>query len=104
ALVARLAAVDGVRTAIGDVTFSATTEGLSAPGVRRSFGHGWASRTLTPYALVAGRGPRAGEIAVEQRLGAHVGERLRVTTPAGTRTFRVSGLVSGHGKGDRTQA
>jgi putative ABC transport system permease protein len=103
-LVARVAAVDGVAAAVGDVTFSAESGRLSAPAVRRSFGHGWASRTLTPYALVAGRGPRAGEIAVEQRLGAGVGEHVRVSTPAGARTFRVSGLVDAHGKGDRTQA
>ena len=60
---------------------------------------------LTPYTLVEGTAPRgAGEIVVERRLGVRVGERLRVTTPAGVSTFRVSGLVSANGAGDRTQA
>ena len=61
---------------------------------------------LTPYTLVAGTAPRdhRPDVVVERRLDVPVGARLRVTTAAGVRTFRVSGLVDAHGAGDRTQA
>ena len=48
ALIARLAAVPGVRAAIGDVSVPA---GL---GGRAAVAHGWSSSALTPYVLSAG--------------------------------------------------
>src|SRR4051794_2324653 len=52
-LVARVAAVRGVRAAIADV---------AAP-TRIGVAHGWSSAALTPYKLSAGRAPaRAGEV------------------------------------------
>ncbi len=110
AVVARVQAVSGVRAAVGDLAFFASAQDstgreLTAPGVKRSLGHGWSSRELTPYTLVQGTAPRgAGQMVVEKRLGVRVGERLRVTTPAGVSTLRVSGLVSANNAGDRTQA
>ena len=110
AVVARVQAVAGVRKAVSDLVFFATAQDssgrlLTASGVKRSLGHGWSSRELTPYTLVEGTAPRGtGQIVVEQRLDVAVGERVRVTTPAGARTFRVSGLVSANGAGDRAQA
>src|SRR5215472_14939814 len=57
ALAARLAAVPGVRAAIGDVSVPAQLGG------RAVVAHGWASAALTPYVLSAGRPPvRAGEV------------------------------------------
>ncbi len=53
ALVARLAAVPGVRAAIGDVSVRARLGGLTAVA------HGWGSAALTPYVLRAGRAARA---------------------------------------------
>src|SRR6201985_2100692 len=50
-LAARLAAVPGVRSAIGDVSVPA---GL---GDRATVAHGWSSAALTPYMLSAGRPP-----------------------------------------------
>src|SRR4051812_47300663 len=49
ALVARLAAVPGVRAAVGDVSAPAWLGG------RAIVAHGWASAALTPYVLSAGR-------------------------------------------------
>jgi putative ABC transport system permease protein len=57
ALAARLAAVPGVRAAIGDVSVPALL------GDRTVVAHGWSSAALTPYVLTAGRPPaRPGEV------------------------------------------
>ena len=92
ALVAR---VDG---GIGDVSFPVGA--WSGRRRRRRLGtgqlhaHGWASAALTPYRLTSGRapsGPR--ELVADERLAA--GARVRVATPAGEATFRVTGTVRG---------
>jgi putative ABC transport system permease protein len=51
ALTARLAAVPGVRAAIGDVSVAALL------GDRTVVAHGWSSAALAPYVLTAGRPP-----------------------------------------------
>ena len=51
ALATRLAAVPGVRAAIGDVSVPARLGG------RDAVAHGWGSAALTPYVLTAGRPP-----------------------------------------------
>src|ERR1700761_6694597 len=51
ALAARLAAVPGVRAAIGDVSVPARL------GDRTNVAHGWSSAAITPYVLSAGRAP-----------------------------------------------
>src|SRR5579859_3413336 len=51
ALIARLAAVPGVRAAIGDVSVPASLGGESVVA------HGWGSAALAPYVLSAGRPP-----------------------------------------------
>ncbi|MFL5840808.1 MAG: ABC transporter permease [Thermoleophilaceae bacterium] len=86
ALVARLAAVPGVRAAIADV---------SAPtrlGNRDAVAHGWGSARLTPYVLTAGRAPRApGEVVTgyPARLSAH----LRLASSEAGRTVTVVGIA-----------
>ena len=68
-------------------------------------GHGWPSAALTPYRLTAGRapaGPR--DVVADARLGARVGASLRIVTPGGEATYRVSGLASGRASRDRGQA
>src|SRR3982750_3832319 len=50
-LARRLAAVPGVRAAIGDVSVPARL------GSRDAAAHGWSSAALTPYVLTAGRAP-----------------------------------------------
>src|SRR5215467_11320379 len=77
ALAVRLAAVPGVRSAIGDVSVPA---GL---GDRATVAHGWSSATLTPYVLSAGRAP-AGPDEVVTGYPATLGARLTLaaTEPA----------------------
>src|SRR2546423_5917214 len=57
ALTARLAAVPGVRAALGDVSVPARL------GATATYAHGWGSAALTPYVLSAGRAPaRPGQV------------------------------------------
>jgi putative ABC transport system permease protein len=77
ALASRLAAVPGVRAAIGDVSVPVQLGG------REAVAHGWGSALLTPYVLSAGRPPaRPGEVVAGYRtaLGARVS--LASTEPA----------------------
>jgi putative ABC transport system permease protein len=95
-LVASLAAVPGVRAAIGDV---------SAPtslGGRMTEAHGWASAALTPYVLSAGRSP-AGPGEVVTSYHAALGARLRLTSTQAARTVVVVGVAHPrHPTGQRT--
>ena len=76
-LAARLAAVPGVRSAIGDVSVPAEL------GDRAAVAHGWSSAALTPYVLSAGR-PPAGPGEVVTGYPAMLGARLTfaATEPA----------------------
>src|SRR4051812_20961860 len=82
ALVARLAAVPGVRAAIADVSAPAHL------GSRDTVAHGWSSAALTPYVLSEGRAPVGpGEAVTGYR--ARLGARQRLTSPTGARTVTV---------------
>ena len=86
ALAARLAAVPGVRAAIGDVSVPAQLGG------RAVVAHGWASAALTPYVLSAGRPPvRAGEVVTgyPDALGA----RLPLSAAGPARMVTVVGVA-----------
>jgi putative ABC transport system permease protein len=73
ALATRLAAVPGVRAAIGDVSVPARLGG------RATVAHGWGSAALTPYVLSAGRPPaRPGEAVTGYP--AALGARLRLAS------------------------
>jgi putative ABC transport system permease protein len=86
ALVARLAAVPGVRSAIGDVSVPA---GL---GDRTTVAHGWSSAALTPYVLSAGRPPAApGEVVTGYP--ATLGARLTFAATEPARTVTVVGVA-----------
>jgi putative ABC transport system permease protein len=113
-VVAAAASVPGVAHAVGDLAFPATAldargRALSAPGADRTEAHGWASASLTPYVLDAGRVPeRTNEVVVDARLAGsgavRAGQALRVITPAGLREFRVSGLARPRPAADRSQS
>src|SRR3954471_2627911 len=86
ALVARLAAVPGVRAAIGDVSVPARL------GDRSGEAHGWSSAALTPYALVAGRahnGP--GEVVTGYR--SKLGAQLRLASTEAAQSVTVVGIA-----------
>src|SRR3954471_12476235 len=78
ALTSRLAAVPGVRAAVGDVSVPV---GL---GAREAVAHGWGSARLTPYTLSAGRPPaRPGEVVAGYR--AALGARLSLASTEAVR-------------------
>ena len=93
--VARAAAVPGVERAVGDVAFPAGGHGLHASDGSTLIGHGWDSAALTPFRLTAGRAPAtARDVVVDGRLGVRAGSSVRISTPAGTSTYRVSGVAA----------
>ena len=90
ALVPRLAAVPGVRAAIGDVSVPARL------GDRTAVAHGWSSAALTPYSLSAGREPAAPDEVVTG-YPARLGARLPLASTGPVHTVTVVGVArSGH--------
>src|SRR5689334_4888516 len=86
ALTARLAAVPGVRAAIGDVSVPALLGGTSVVA------HGWGSAALAPYVLSAGR-PPAGPGEVVTSNPATLGARLSLAAAGPARTVTVVGIA-----------
>jgi putative ABC transport system permease protein len=88
-LIERVAAVPGVVRAVGDVSFPATADG------RRVDGHDWAAAQLTPYVLRDGSAvSNPAEVVADARLGVRVGSKLRISSPGGEETLRVSGVAA----------
>ena len=108
--VAEVAEVPGVAHAVADIAFPASAwngrgERMRVAGADKLQGHAWPSAALTPYGLSSGRAPRGpDEVVADARLGAAVGSRLRVVTPAGDAAYRVAGVADAHGRGDNAQA
>jgi putative ABC transport system permease protein len=86
ALVEKAAKAQGARIAVPDVTFQAT-----GPDTRPLTAHNWSATTFTGDRLTAGRAPAPGEVVLTQ---AEVGDRVALTTPTGTHTYRVSGTTA----------
>jgi putative ABC transport system permease protein len=86
ALTAQLAAVPGVRAAIGDVSVPARL------GDRVVVAHGWGSAALTPYVLSAGR-PPTGPDEVVTGYPAVLGARLPLAATEPARTVTVVGVA-----------
>ncbi len=85
-LVSRLAAIPGVRAAIGDVSVPALL------GRRPAVAHGWSSAALTPYVLSAGRPPaRPGEVVAGYP--AALGARLPLAADGSAHTVTVVGVA-----------
>lgn len=103
ALVERVAAVPGVRAALGDRSFPASVVGPDGvPAARRDgrpvFGHGWSSAALTPVVPQAGRAPTgADEVVVDadfaRRVRVRPGDTVRVVTPGRDAAYRVVGIA-----------
>src|SRR3954470_11357055 len=85
-LTARLAAVPGVKAAIGDVSVPVHL------GNREAAAHGWASAALTPYVLKAGRAP-AGPAEAVTGYPAKLGAKLRLASTGTPRTVTVVGVA-----------
>src|SRR5579863_1023862 len=86
ALAARLAAVPGVRAAIGDVSVPGQLGG------RAVVAHGWSSAALAPYVLTAGR-PPARPDEVVTGFPARLGARLPLEAAGPVRTVIVVGVA-----------
>src|SRR5215216_3471047 len=86
ALTSRLAAVPGVRAAIGDTSVPVHLGG------RDAVAHGWGSAALTPYVLSAGR-PPAGPDEVVAGYRAKLGARLSLASTEPARTVKVVGVA-----------
>jgi putative ABC transport system permease protein len=92
--------VDGVETAIGEVTFPATVLGPNASAVAQGEGHGWSSARLAPYRLRAGAPPASGnEVVVDGTTArlAHLrpGGRISLAVRGEPATYKVSGVADG---------
>src|SRR5436190_16294985 len=86
ALTSRLAAVPGVRAAIGDVSVPVRLGG------REAVAHGWGSAPLSPYVLTAGRPPaRPGEVVAGYRTA--LGARLSLASTEPARRVTVVGVA-----------
>ncbi|MFD3839615.1 ABC transporter permease [Streptomyces sp. NPDC058642] len=85
ALVTKAAEAPGARTAVADVTFPVT-----GPRGTAVTAHNWSSTAFTGEHLKTGRAPAPGEVVLNQ---AETGDRVTLTTPAGTRAYRVSGTT-----------
>ncbi|MBN6039559.1 ABC transporter permease [Amycolatopsis sp. 195334CR] len=84
----RIAAVPGVRAAVGDVSVDASLDG----GTRPLVVHGWSSVQLGPVALESGRAPAAPDEIV---LGnARVGDRVELELGAVGTAYRVVGTTA----------
>lgn len=96
--VSRVRAVEGVRTAVPELTFLA--QPLGVPGNETpAYGHSWDSAPLTPFALVAGRAPRgARDVVVDrglaERAGLEPGDRLTIQSTGAPAAYRISGVAA----------
>jgi putative ABC transport system permease protein len=96
-LAARLAAVPGVRAAVGDVSVPARL------GPRSTEAHGWSSVKLTPYVLTAGRAPaRPSEVVTGYR--AKLGAQLTLSSTEPARRVTVVGNARPHSAAPRNAA
>ena len=82
----RLAAVPGVKAAIGDVSVPARL------GNRVTVAHGWSSAVLTPYVLSAGRPPTAADEVVTGYRAA-LGARVKLASTGPVRAVTVVGVA-----------
>jgi putative ABC transport system permease protein len=97
ALTSRLAAVPGVRAAIGDVSVPVRL------GDREAVAHGWGSAALTPYVLTAGRPPAGpGEVVAGYR--AKLGARVSLASTEPVRTVTVVGVARPRHPGSEQKA
>lgn len=113
AALARVAAVPGVLSAVGDVSFPLAVIGrdgvpLPTRGGAPAHGHGWPSAALTPYRILAGSAPRApGQVVLDTGLaragGFRPGDRARIVSPVGVQAFTVSGIAAASGVQEQRQ-
>ncbi|MFB7311613.1 FtsX-like permease family protein [Streptomyces sp. NPDC056192] len=102
----RIRPLEGVRKVIPELTFLA--EPVTEPVDRPSYGHSWASASITPFTLTTGRAPAgADDIVIDrgfaERAGLKPGDRLTVQSTAAPRPYRISGIAAPAGRGELQQ-
>lgn len=87
--VAKVAAVPGVATAVGDVTVSLALDGMPVAG------HAWESAVLTPMVLAGGAAPGPDEVVLDANLarGRSVGDEIVLVAGARPVSFTVAGVT-----------
>ncbi|HEY3506096.1 MAG TPA: ABC transporter permease [Actinocatenispora sp.] len=99
ALAGRIARVDGVARAVPDFSFPADVVVAGRPARGPHGGpvvaHNWSAAASTPYRLADGGAPGRGQVVLDDTLGGHVRDTVRLTTRTGTHTYRVSGVTHG---------
>ncbi|WP_434443608.1 ABC transporter permease [Lentzea sp. E54] len=100
ALVAKIAAVPGVRAAVPEQTFPAVVVGPDGQPLadKPSLGHNWDSAVLAPFTLQEGTEPKSGDevvldSALAVRAGTWVGGEVRIMTRSAPVTYRVAGVA-----------
>jgi putative ABC transport system permease protein len=98
----RLGQVPGAKV-VEDLIFPANVvgkDGAVLPGVndKPTWGHGWSSAALTPYALVSGTEPQTdGDVVLDaglaDRAGLKAGDHLTVQSTSAPKTYRVAGIA-----------
>ncbi|MGW8802385.1 FtsX-like permease family protein [Streptomyces sp. NPDC055775] len=102
----RIRPLEGVRKVIPELTFLA--EPVTEPVDRPSYGHSWASASITPFTLTTGRAPAtADDIVIDrgfaERAGLKPGDRLTVQSTGAPRPYRISGIAAPAGRGELQQ-
>ncbi|MFE5109641.1 FtsX-like permease family protein [Streptomyces sp. NPDC056663] len=102
----RIRPLEGVRQVIPELTFLA--EPVTEPVDRPSYGHSWASASITPFTLTTGRAPAtADDIVIDrgfaERVGLKPGDRLTVQSTGAPRPYRISGIAAPAGRGELQQ-
>lgn len=102
----RIRPLEGVRKVIPELTF--LVEPVTEPVDRPSYGHSWASASITPFTLTTGRAPTtADDIVIDrgfaERAGLKPGDRLTVQSTGAPRPYRISGIAAPAGRGELQQ-
>ncbi|QKW33328.1 ABC transporter permease [Actinomadura sp. NAK00032] len=108
--VAKVAAVEGVQSAVGDVSVRmAVLKGGSVLDGPSVYGHGWSASVLAPFSLRSGTGPRSdGDVVLDtdlaERAGVGAGGTVTLVTGSVPRSYRVSGVAEPAAPLDRQSA
>lgn len=108
--VEKVAAVEGVESAAGDISVRMTVlkngSMLNGPPV---YGHGWSAAVLAPFTLSSGSPPQAADDVVldsdlAERAGVAPGDTVTLVTGSEPGSYRVSGIAEAAASLDRQSA
>ncbi|MFE7673510.1 FtsX-like permease family protein [Streptomyces albidoflavus] len=104
-----IAAVPGVKSAVGDVDIALTVltpdgEEAGGPDAFPVAGHGWSGAALAPFDLREGKAPSGArdvvlDAGLAERAGLKTGAEVRIVVASVPATYRVAGLAEAPGGG-----